>query len=94
MFQELYQQPELLQQVSTALVHAGLYEKAGDLFLRANKLQQALESYRAGCSFRRALELARTSFPTEVVVLEEQWGDYLTEQKQHNNSIAHFIEAG
>lgn len=92
--QELYQQPDLLLQVCTSLVHAGLYEKAGDLFVQANKLQQAMEAYRAGSAFRRAIELARAVFPTEVVSLEEQWGDYLTEQKQSNNAISHYIEAG
>lgn len=92
--QELYKQPDLLVQVSTALVHAGLYEKAGDLFAQANRLQQAMEAYRAGNAYRRAIELARTVQPAEVVSLEEQWGDYLCEQKQNNNAIAHYIEAG
>lgn len=92
--QELYGQPDVLLKVSTALVHAGLYERAGDLFARANKLQQAMETYRAGNAFHRAIELARSAYPAEVVSLEEQWGDYLCEQKQSNNAIAHYIEAG
>jgi intraflagellar transport protein 172 len=45
-------------------------------------------------SYRRAVELARRSFPSMVVRLEEQWGDHLTSQKQHDAACNHFIEAG
>lgn len=31
---------------------------------------------------------------TEVVVLEEQWGDYLSANKQLDAAISHYIEAG
>ncbi len=87
-------QHDLLQQIATSLVTAGLYEKAGDLYEQSQNFQQAMEAYRAGGAFRRAIELARTAYPAEVVTLEEQWGDHLTMQKQFNTSITHFIEAG
>ena len=73
---------------------AGLYEKAGDLFEQVRSFQQAMDAYREGGAFRRAVELARMAYPSEVVTLEEQWGDHLCTQKQHNSAIAHFIEAG
>lgn len=73
---------------------AGLYEKAGDLYEQAHNFQQAMEAYKAGGSFRRAIELARSAYPSEVVTLEEKWGDHLTSQKQHNAAITHYIEAG
>ena len=92
--QELSNQHDLLQQIASSLVSAGLYEKAGDLYSQARSFQQAMEAYRAGCAFRRAIELARTAYPAEVVGLEEQWGDHLTSQKQFNAAITHFIEAG
>lgn len=41
-----------------------------------------------------AVELARLAFPSEVVKLEEAWGDYLVQQKQMDAAINHFIEAG
>lgn len=31
---------------------------------------------------------------TEVVVLEEQWGDHLSANKQLDAAISHYIEAG
>lgn len=40
------------------------------------------------------MELARLTFPAEVVKLEEAWGDYLVQQKQMDAAINHFIEAG
>ena len=92
--QELSRQPDLLQQIASSLVKAGLYEKAGDLYEQAHSYQQAMESFRSGAVFRRAVELARTAFPNEVVRLEEQWGDHLCTQKQFASAITHFIEAG
>lgn len=84
----------MLQQIAASLVQAGLYEKAGDLYEQAQSFQQAMEAYRAGGAFRRAIELARNAYPSEVVTLEEQWGDHLSSQKQFNSAITHFIEAG
>ncbi|CAN0485789.1 unnamed protein product, partial [Discosporangium mesarthrocarpum] len=39
-------------------------------------------SYIRGNAFKRAVELARRSYPSEVVGLQEMWGDYLVLQKQ------------
>ena len=93
-FKELSSQPDLLQQIASSLVKAGLYEKAGDLYERARSYQQAMEAYREGAVFRRAVELARVAYPVEVVGLEEQWGDHLVRQKQYDTAITHYIEAG
>ena len=41
-----------------------------------------------------AVDLARHAFPQDVVKLEEEWGDYLVQQKQLDAAINHFIEAG
>ena len=41
-----------------------------------------------------AVELARVAFPSEVVRLEEEWGDHLVSQKQLDAAINHYIEAG
>ena len=41
-----------------------------------------------------AVELARHIYPSEVVKLEEEWGEHLVSQKQLDAAINHFIEAG
>jgi len=41
-----------------------------------------------------AVDLARHAFPQDVVKLEEEWGNYLVQQKQLDAAINHFIEAG
>ena len=41
-----------------------------------------------------AVDLARHAFPHDVVKLEEEWGNYLVQQKQLDAAINHFIEAG
>jgi len=41
-----------------------------------------------------AVDLARRSFPDDVAKLEEDWGNYLVQQKQFDAAVNHFIEAG
>lgn len=72
----------------------GLHEKAGELYEQARLYQEAMEAYRRGGAFRRAVELARGAYPSEVVSLEEQWGNQLCVQKQYEAAIMHYIEAG
>ena len=92
--QELSSQLDILQQIASSLVKVGLYERAGELYERARSNQEAMEAYRRGGAFRKAVELARGAFPSEVVSLEEEWGDKLCNQKQFDSAIVHYIEAG
>lgn len=71
-----------------------MHEKAGEFFERMNMLDRALDSYVRGHAFRKAVELARRSFPAHVVNLEEEWGDWLVSQKQLDLSIEHYVQAG
>lgn len=50
--------------------------------------------YRKGHAYNRAIELARNTSPDEVVLLEEEWGDWLASKRQMDASISHYIEAG
>ena len=68
--------------------------QAGDLFEKIDQNQRALECFRQGRAFRRAVELARFVFPKEVIALEEEWGDHLASQQQMDAAISHYIEAG
>ena len=58
-----------------------MHEKAGEFYERMNILDQALDSYVRGHAFRKAVDLARRSFPSHVVHLEEEWGDWHVSQK-------------
>lgn len=40
------------------------------------------------------MALARRAAPARVVVLEEEWGDWLLSCHQGDAAAAHFIEAG
>ncbi|KAK2158150.1 hypothetical protein NP493_1800g00020 [Ridgeia piscesae] len=64
------------------------------MFEKIKNYKEALQCFRRGEAYRRAVELARYAFPQEVVRLEEQWGDFLVGQKQLDAAINHFIEAG
>ena len=75
-------------------MNASLHEKAGELYEYIHSYKEAMEAYRQGGAFRRAVELARSAFPQQVVTLEEQWGDRLCAQKQYDSAIIHYVEAG
>ena len=70
------------------------YFKAGELFERIRDDHRALECYKAGKSYRKAVDLARHCAPQEVVKLEVEWGDHLASQKLYDAAINHYIEAG
>lgn len=53
-----------------------LFELAGDLSHRLNHTEAAIDMYRKGGAYARAIELARKVSPEEVTVLEEEWGDW------------------
>ncbi|EDV25844.1 uncharacterized protein TRIADDRAFT_24195 [Trichoplax adhaerens] len=91
---ELSSQSDIMDRIASALLSDGLFEKAGELYEKTRQNQRALEAYRKGRAYRRAVELTRISFPAEVTKLEEEWGDYLVSQKQLDAAINHYIEAG
>ncbi|XP_011806760.1 PREDICTED: intraflagellar transport protein 172 homolog [Colobus angolensis palliatus] len=91
--EELLANTELVEDITAALIKGELYERAGDLFEKIHNPQKALECYRKGNAFTKAVELARLAFPVEVVKLEEAWGDHLVQQKQLDAAINHYIEA-
>ena len=71
-----------------------LISKAGELFEKIRDDRKALECYKTGKSYRKAVDLARHCAPQEVVGLEGEWGDYLASQKLYDAAINHYIEAG
>uniref|UniRef100_F6S4V7 Intraflagellar transport protein 172 homolog n=1 Tax=Ornithorhynchus anatinus TaxID=9258 RepID=F6S4V7_ORNAN len=91
--EELLANTELVGHITSALIKGELYERAGDLFEKIRNPQRALECYCKGSAFMKAVELARVTFPAEVVRLEEGWGDHLVQQKQLDAAINHYIEA-
>ncbi|XP_005948489.1 intraflagellar transport protein 172 homolog [Haplochromis burtoni] len=91
---EITNSSETVDRIAASLIKGEFYERAGDLYEKIRNNQRALECYCKGGAFRKAVELARITFPAEVVKLEESWGDYLVQQKQMDAAINHFIEAG
>ncbi|XP_073712376.1 intraflagellar transport protein 172 homolog [Misgurnus anguillicaudatus] len=91
---ELLSNHDIMSRITAALIKGEFYERAGDLFERIKNNQRALDCYRKGNAFKKAVDLARVTFPAEVVKLEETWGDYLVQQKQMDAAINHYIEAG
>ncbi|XP_069035784.1 intraflagellar transport protein 172 homolog [Lepisosteus oculatus] len=91
---ELIANSDVVNRIASALIKGEFYERAGDLFEKIRNYQRALDCYRKGFAFRKAVELARFAFPADVVKLEEAWGDYLVQQKQMDAAINHYIEAG
>jgi intraflagellar transport protein 172 len=89
----MFNDTSLLERVATSLTSAGLHDRAGELYEEMGQLQRGLDSYIKGHAFRQAVELSRRHFPSQVVELQESWGDWLVNQKQVDMAINHFIEA-
>lgn len=90
----IQQDKELVQQVGNALLAGDFMEEAGELFEVIGQKSRALECYRRGHLFEKAVKMAKISHPNEVVQLEEDWGDYLTSCRQLDAAANHYIEAG
>eukprot|EP00927_Polykrikos_kofoidii_P024133 TRINITY_DN22013_c0_g1_i2.p1 TRINITY_DN22013_c0_g1~~TRINITY_DN22013_c0_g1_i2.p1 ORF type:complete len:1608 (-),score=419.80 TRINITY_DN22013_c0_g1_i2:44-4867(-) len=85
---------ELLQKIVGGLQSSGMHDRAGELYERMGHVVPAMDAYRRGHAFRQAIMLAKTSQPALVVQLEEEWGDWLVQQRQVDAAINHYIEAG
>jgi intraflagellar transport protein 172 len=66
--EDLVNDMELIQRIAGGLLKGEFYEKAGDLYERVNDEQKAMECYRRGKAFGRAVELARLAFPSGTVI--------------------------
>ncbi|CAI2386632.1 unnamed protein product [Moneuplotes crassus] len=85
---------DLLEKIASSLTSNNMHEKAGDFFEKLDLQQRALDAFVRGRAFRKAIDLAKRAFPTAVVNLEEEWGDHLCSQKQHDLAISHYKQAG
>lgn len=90
----LLRDEELLNRVLSLLIEFDLYELAGDISQKVQQPSAAIDYYRRGQKFERAIELARRKSPTEVISLEEEYGDWLVSKGQIDASISRYIEAG
>ena len=61
---QLLSNEDLVSQVSTALHRSELFEQAGQLYERLNQPQKALDCYRRGHAYARAVELSRQISPS------------------------------
>ena len=88
-------QPALLETVANALHSSSMFERAGAFYEQLNDPSRAMDCYRKGQAYGRAVELSRRCFQgREVVELEQLWGDHLVSLKKSDEAIAHFVEAG
>lgn len=71
-----------------------MFEAAAEIYEKLDKPDLAMECYRKGKVWNKAVELARDVSPDKVVALEEEWGDSLVNSKQLDAAISHYIEAG
>jgi intraflagellar transport protein 172 len=90
----LLQDENLMAKIMSALIKSELFELAGDLSQKLSQPVAAINLYRKGGTFARAIELARHHAPDDVTGLEEEWGDWLVEKRQLDASISHYIESG
>ena len=85
---------ELIEQIINALSSVGIFEKAGELLEILGQYKKALEAFNEAKCYSKAVELAKKHLPKLVEKLEDEWGDWLMNQKQLEAAITHYIEAG
>ena len=86
--------PQLLAHVAEALVKNSRYDVAGQIYEKLGRADSALDSYRKGHAYYKALELAKAANPDEVVAIEREWADYLVSQGQNDAATSHYVESG
>ncbi|KAJ8945935.1 hypothetical protein NQ318_016763 [Aromia moschata] len=91
---ELLNDHAAIANVLKKLLKQDLYEPAAEIYEKLDKPDLAMECYRKGKIWNKAVDLARDVSPDQVVQLEEEWGDSLVEGKQMDAAISHYIEAG
>jgi intraflagellar transport protein 172 len=60
---ELIHNQEMVGKIATTLIQSDLYENAGELFEKIKDDHKALECYKTGKVYRKAVELARHCSP-------------------------------
>ena len=85
---------DLIEQIINSLSSVGIYEKAGELLEILGQYKKALEAYNEAKCYSKAVELSKKHLPKLVEKLEDEWGDWLMNQKQLEAAITHYIEAG
>ena len=92
--QGMHSDSALCDRVAAQLLSSRHFERAGDFLFELGRHKQALDGYQRGHCYHRAVELARREFPSQVVQLEEEWGDHLSGLGQYEAACAHFIQCG
>lgn len=85
---------QLLSHVAEALDKNGRYDYAGQIYEKLGRTENALEAYRKGHAYYKALELAKAANPEIVVQIEREWADYLVSQGQNDAATSHYVESG
>jgi len=86
--------PQILTHVADALSKRNKFNMEGHDYERLDRPSDALEAYRRGHSYYRALELAKAANPEGVVAIEKEWADYLVSQGQNDAATMHYVESG
>uniref|UniRef100_A0A0K0EBD8 Intraflagellar transport protein 172 homolog n=1 Tax=Strongyloides stercoralis TaxID=6248 RepID=A0A0K0EBD8_STRER len=84
----------LVDRIIKSLELCGNYEKIGEIYEKLELYDKSMEGYKKGNNYNKAIQLARTHYPEEVVELEEKWGDWLIRNGNYEESISHYLEAG
>lgn len=91
--QGLTRDQKLIEAIATALDRSQAFEKCGDFLESLRIFNRALEEFRRGHAYNKAVELARREFPSQVKQLHEEWGDYLDSHKRYDDAANHYIQA-
>ncbi|KAL3102659.1 hypothetical protein niasHT_029470 [Heterodera trifolii] len=84
----------IVERIYASLAQHEQLDKAGQMFEAVGQLERALDCFRRGHSYAKAIQIARVEFPERVLTLESEWADWLFEQANYSQAVPHFLEAG
>ena len=84
----------LLEKIIKELNDLNHYEKLGELYEKIGQHENAIDAYKKAKSFPKAIELAKKNNLNCVKKIEEELANLFLDEKDYENAIIHFIEAG
>lgn len=84
----------ILERITKTLIDHELFDKIGELYEAIEQPEKALNYYKQGNIYGKAIQIARECYPDQVVPIEEQWANWLFTQGNYDPAISHFLECG
>ncbi|KAI3379117.1 hypothetical protein SNEBB_011462 [Seison nebaliae] len=92
--EEFTSNTSLVENIIRQLEGVHYFESAGDLYEASNQSREALNAYRKGKNFQKAIDIAQKLDASLIPKIHEEWGDELCHKHNWDVSISHYEKGG